>query len=472
MRLTRDKLKTIILVPIVVLLLFFLTVGTDVVNRSRFAVLLTFFLNGIIWSILLIKEINRRAFSISFVHWFFCLFFFFFAGITEYFRDIFPRKGLFTDQLILKANIILFAWTLLYCLGVHFARLKSNKNKSPLVTKSISRKNASQNASYFGFRTFILFFLSIAILIWKIYSQGFVNLFISARATSTFEISDNSSISVLVDKITMAISFFAVIFSYDYWRKKGGSPLFFISSLISLFVSFFPLVISRNTAAGLYLGVALYIAFSFFGKGRKFFVFYLLAFVIAFPLLNSFRYGNITTVSIGETISNLFQNFKNEWLASDYDAYSMLLTTIRYIEENGIVFGKQLIGVFLFWIPRSIWVNKPVATGEYLGAFYRWDFINVSEPLVGEILINFGLIGIFVLGPFVGYLIEITDNSFWCNPPSGKSSSKIAFLYPFVVAYVLFVFRGALLSAFAYLCAVVFVWFIFSSQPFRLVKRR
>ena len=467
MKLTSEKLKNAVLIPSIFLILMVLTVATNTINRNSFSVLSSFFLNGIVWLFLLIREINRRAFSISLVHWFFCLFFFFFAGLTQYVRDIFPRKGLFSDQLILRTNLVLLAWTFLYSIGVYLAGIMKKRKTCNLRGTGFSER-AEESASYYGNRTVVLLTLSILILFWKIYSQGIANLFISARATSTYEISSNSSINVLVDKITMAISYFAVIFSFDYWRKKKGCPLFFFASCLCLFVSFFPLVVSRNTVAGLYLGILLYIAFFILKKGRVFFVLYLFSFVIMFPLLNSFRYGNLTSVSLGESFSTLLQNFNNEWLSSDYDAYSMLLTTMRYIGENGITFGRQLLGVIFFWVPRTVWAGKPIASGEFLGSFYQWDFVNVSEPLVAEILINFGLIGIVVLSPFVGYFVERIDSAFWSKLGNKCKKNRVHVLYTFIVAYVLFVFRGALLSSFAYLCAVVFVWFVFTSRPLHI----
>ena len=51
------------------------------VVRNDVLVVFTFLCNGTIWIALIIKEIKKRAYSISMMHWLFCFFFFFFSWI-------------------------------------------------------------------------------------------------------------------------------------------------------------------------------------------------------------------------------------------------------------------------------------------------------------------------------------------------------------------------------------------------------
>ena len=82
--------------------------------------------------------------------------------------------------------------------------------------------------------------------------------------------------------------------------------------------------------------------------------------MIVFPLFNAFRTTSVVNVNFLEAITGVIKRFSDEWLAVDYDAYSMVALTLRFIGENGSTVGKQLIGVLLFWVPQSGMINQLV----------------------------------------------------------------------------------------------------------------
>ena len=97
------------------------------------------------------------------------------------------------------------------------------------------------------------------------------------------------------------------------------------------------------------------------------------------------------------TISGAFESLH-------YDAFSNVLATLEYVEINGISFGYQLLGVILFFIPRSIWVSKPTSTGELIGEYLMnttpRDYSNLSNAIVSEGYINLGIIGVVLFGNY------------------------------------------------------------------------
>jgi len=145
-----------------------------------------------------------------------------------------------------------------------------------------------------------------------------------------------------------------------------------------------------------------------------------------------------------------------------YDAFSNILATVDYVQQNGLSWGYQLLGVFLFFIPRSIWILKPLGTGQMIGQYlmktYHFNFDNLSNPLISEAYINFGFLGV-ILGAIV--LAAIIKR--FLNWLYGKHILKKYLAFYFAV-YLMFLLRGDLLNATAYfigiLIAVLFVPFI------------
>jgi len=138
----------------------------------------------------------------------------------------------------------------------------------------------------------------------------------------------------------------------------------------------------------------------------------------------------------------------------DFDAYANFIHTIHYAEESGIMWGKQLMGSLLFFIPRSIWPGKPVGSGNIIAAYFDFPNLNIATPLPAEAIINFGIIGIPIFALIFGRILKITDNCFTQrlrrldNNPN--SLEYIEIIYPFWLGFVFFISRGGLMSSFAY----------------------
>lgn len=93
MKLTIKKLVFSYFLIGLFLLLFFITVPVGNSERSNPVVYLTFFINGVLWTALLIKSLVRHPFSFEIIHWSFFLFFFFFAALVQYANNRFPWVG-------------------------------------------------------------------------------------------------------------------------------------------------------------------------------------------------------------------------------------------------------------------------------------------------------------------------------------------------------------------------------------------
>ncbi|MBU5430649.1 O-antigen polysaccharide polymerase Wzy [Kineothrix sp. MSJ-39] len=457
---TKKNFIAAVVTCITFVIVYVLTVGAQNVAAHDFFVYFTFGLNGVLWLVFLLNELNKHAFSLVLVHWLFCIFFFFFAGIIQTLNNDYPWVDPYSDATLVATNLILLLWSILFRFGVYKAATIQltigKKNIEKTLKKQFEERNFTGWTGYKS-KVNILMIIAVFITVYRVVNIGFINLL--ARGTSSFSVSENSSISVFVEKTAMALVYFAFIYAVFKWEDEK-KPLPIIVTGFCLLLSYFPTSTARNAIAGLYFG-ALLAMFPKMKKNKWFISLYLLIFMIAFPMLNAFRTVSILDVNLGQVVVNVLENFSSGWLAVDYDAYSMVALSLTFLKDHGITMGMQLVGVILFFVPRSIWPTKPIGTGTMIAEYYGWWFTNVSEPLPAEMLVNFGIVGMAVCAILIGFLLGKIDLYFWRNiSDNPRMIHRFDALYYYMVGYFLFLYRGSLLSCFAYLVPLVLVWLV------------
>ncbi len=114
-------------------------------------------------------------------------------------------------------------------------------------------------------------------------------------------------------------------------------------------------------------------------------------------------------------------------------AVSMLIDYFRY---NPYMHGASMAFVFIFWIPRSLWPNKPTMLGYWLiremqlGGYGPGH--SISFGFAGDAYADFGFIGGIIFSLVFGYLIqrlERQNNKVLVNE---YDMLYIAMTYPFV----------------------------------------
>ena len=176
--------------------------------------------------------------------------------------------------------------------------------------------------------------------------------------------------------------------------------------------------------------------------------------VIMFPLMSSLTHIDANLDQIIKKPELLYESFlrfgtiSGAFESLHYDAFSNILATLEYVEINGIALGYQLLGVILFFIPRSIWVSKPTSTGELIGEYLMnttpRDYSNLSNAIVSEGYINLGVFGVVLFAIILAYFIVkfiswmISKNYF---------KEFIAFYF---ALHLLFLLRGDLTNGVSY----------------------
>ena len=223
---------------------------------------------------------------------------------------------------------------------------------------------------------------------------------------------------------------------------------------------------ARNRVAIVYFGSLLLFS-KRIKRGRCFIFTILIAIFIIFPILELTRNVSLSVLTMAD-ISHTLANIPFMLASGHFDAYTMIVSTVHFVRGYGITYGYQLLGVCLFFIPRSFWSGKPIGSGATIIEYYRGSdaFSNVSCPIIAEGYINFGVMGVILFACLLGGIAGIVDRNFWRK----YKTTKLNIFYPYIIPYVVFMSRGDMLSSFAFFIGMLSVFWVASSCMSSSVK--
>jgi hypothetical protein len=170
---------------------------------------------------------------------------------------------------------------------------------------------------------------------------------------------------------------------------------------------------------------------------------FLLALIFIFPIADAFRReGSPDFSDLGPM---------NSLTSGDFDAFAQINNTMNYVSREGATWGRQALGVLLFWIPRTWWPEKPFDTGMLLAQYRRYDFENLSAPIWAELFINGGWIALIIGMLLLGIYMRRRDNNGAMLMARGYRPSVFGIILPF---YMFILLRGSLLQAMAHLVVI------------------
>jgi hypothetical protein len=71
-----------------------------------------------------------------------------------------------------------------------------------------------------------------------------------------------------------------------------------------------------------------------------------------------------------------------------FDAFPQISNGLFALSKGAFPLFTQILGSIFFYIPRSIWPNKPLDTGIVVAQFHGLSFQNLSAPWVLELFVN------------------------------------------------------------------------------------
>lgn len=376
---------------------------------------------------------------------------------TDTARNINHNLDWTTSSIVLVGCLAVFA-------GLFLAELKIFK---PIRLVADQRVGTPPVADLKVGRVTLLSFVSIALFAYYASHLGIGNLFTNRLNLDFIRNSvwaDRTTASLITGATQMGLVV-AVVAQMQIHRKlkaEGKPRSFFLfgATAICLLVAVNPISSPRYvfgtalmavlTALG---AVATLKRFRFLAAGAVF------AMVYLFPIADMFR----TSLSPSAKSQNPLQSM----LSGDFDSFSQITNTVEYVGTQGIAAGQQLLGVIFFWVPRSIWPDKPIDTGSLIANFKLYNFANLSEPIWAEFFINGGWVLLLVGMMALGFLIRRLDKSTENTLTSKGVPGSLGCILPF---YLILVLRGSLLQSMAYM-SVILVAYLFIRQSPRQAAR-
>lgn len=367
-------------------------------------------------------------------------------GLVGYFPNTLP----FNSSSVIGLNWLLSVWNLVFFF-------------SYLVMKKIIF--GSREMGDWRITTRVSKYANIQVLVLTSISVVIVLLFweeiIHRLNFKEYPSSMSKTMMLLVVKSIFSIPYISLLLGIHYLQQKGKLKTSFyyvialtILSLITFLLVKNPFMDKRNALGPLYISILLLLFPRLLNSNRKYVGFMFMAMVIAFPLVSIFTHARGGILSMIKKPSIILDRFSSDFgLYSElsklhYDSYSNILAVMNYISEYDVIYLKQILGVFFFFIPRSIWVSKPIGSGELIGEYlvenYDMWFSNISCPLVGESLLNLGYLGIIVFPITLAFFIIMFLKMLY-----SKDFLKQVLSIYFAI-HLLFLLRGDLMNGWAY----------------------
>lgn len=306
-------------------------------------------------------------------------------------------------------------------------------------------------------------FLITLIIIFGYYDSVILDITSSTYEMPVKQIS--VAANLIKTKVIFMIPFGGIIHVYGYLRAKPknvNNKYIAITILFLLFACLLflknPFNEKRNLLGPVYITLFFLIYPKLLNRNSTFFLFMFVSLVVLFPLFSTFTHidANLSEIitNPSEIVKsyNRFGGIASAFQKLHYDAFSNIMATVDYTAKNGFSHGYQLLSALLFFVPRSLWSTKPTSTGELIGNHlmddYNFGYNNLSNCIVSEAYIDFGIFGVVLFGFILAYVFKfflkwLQSNDF--------AKSITAFYFS---THLIFLLRGDLTNGFAYFIGI------------------
>ena len=443
-KITRSRAIFLMLMLVVVLGTIFMILNGNRYVAYDYVIMLTFAVNILFFVYMLMISIYEHPFSLNMMFWLFNFVFMGIAPLLQYMTDIYVWGLDPLEEEVFKTNILILIWALAYMAGRTIRFTKKSLDPTPDVVKTTSSESRKIRTKWLN----LCIIGSVGIAGYYLIKVGLSNLIY--RQTSG--VSGLSQMETLITthgfkNFLLFTAFFAIMEAKN--NKKISVKT--VVAIACLLLGCFPTGLSRNMMASFYVGLII-ILIDKTRRGRWFSVVVFAGLILIFPAMNVFRYVGSSDRDLWSAMVSAVQD---TYLEGHYDAHQMFISVQRYVDFFGFDYFYQIMGALLFFVPRSIWPSKPVGTGHtVITELNQYYFTNVSAPLVSELYLACGVVGIVVGGILLAKVLKKFDRMYWQEK---NALTCIRTVYPPVVFMFFFMLRGDMLSSWAYTFAQIAV---------------
>ena len=348
---------------------------------------------------------SERVFPLELMFWLFHTNFLLLPAIYQSTHHAFywSLYDSYEDTSLLYSVFIIYIGVLSFSLGLWFGQ---RVTRSGSGVGEINKGYNSIIGSTWLSQALIM--LIIAGLLVVIYHQG-SDFFMSSRMSKLGQVESLMQMGLYLDlprAAALGVLLFSVTFLFQRWKITRKLS---VNWLLIIF-----LALGVNTVINYPLSVARFWIFGFLlalmwstAPPKK--VIWKALFVVVFSVMQFtvFPLYSVITRNKGDVELNVY-SIRQYLQHGDFDGFQSVVNIMLYIQDSGFEFGRNIISVIFFFIPRAFWDKAQplgVAAADHMG----YEFTNLSAPVYGEFYADFGLISLIVLMGSVGYGVRRLD---------------------------------------------------------------
>lgn len=168
----------------------------------------------------------------------------------------------------------------------------------------------------------------------------------------------------------------------------------------------------------------------------------LLLLVVSSWLMGQFRSGGLMGFEYkqAESVTDVRLSKRLASKMSPEGVVDMTAMSMTYFESNPHTHGKSIAFLTYFWVPRSVWPDKPTMLGHWMIRKYRSGFgegHSSSFGFTGELFADFGYFSLFFVF-LLGVLLKRADmyRAFQLAQPMSYSKILVAMMFSYVFFFV------------------------------------
>ncbi len=423
-------MKTIIKITIACII--FYIASTNRVRSDFFVEATSIFI--ILFSTFCIFRKRQPPFSLYKMFNLFNLFFFGFAPWLQFINKVtFWRLDTIPTSLYQITNVIIIVLIIIF--NSVYA-LSFTKNNRQIIDKiEVTQKSLTVSK----LNLIILLIVSVIAFIFTFFMHDYNVMQLLLRGMEGANTKEIGITDQIANNFIRPMPMIIFIF-YLMCRKPNVIMAFILGALAIITVP--PTGVASLFAAATYIPLLL-VTLPIMRKGEIFTTCFILGLLIIFPFLNNFRHFNIDN-EIG------FEVNVDMFLEGHFDAYQNFASILG---SETITYGQQLLGAIFFFVPRSIWPQKPVGSGYMIAQTENYSLENISMPFLAEGYINFGIIGSIIFVIVLALFCKKLDMQYWYR--SNYTNLTFNIQYLFLCGLSFFILRGDMMNGIAYTTGIM-----------------
>jgi oligosaccharide repeat unit polymerase len=156
-------------------------------------------------------------------------------------------------------------------------------------------------------------------------------------------------------------------------------------------------------------------------------------------------------------------------LIDNYYVYEAYLKVLNFFpNKTDYLYGSSLVKPLVFWIPRSIWEDKPEELTSFIGKLVyghtKSQGYSTGMTITGEFYLNFGIYGVIFFSLLLGMITSFLINRLLIT----KKESYIMISLMFIIYFPHIVRGGISLTIISLIIfSLVFILFIKTSYLYK-----